>query len=1058
MRLVCPNCRSAVELTDPGSTEDLLCPSCGLSFRLAVGSTAPWSPSEGRRVLGRFELLEFVGAGAFGTVFKARDLELDRLVAIKVPRPGSLGGPGHLDRFLREARSAARLRHPSIVPVHEVGQADGLPFLVSEFVQGLTLADWLTAGRPGIRDAARLTLVVAEALHYAHEQGVVHRDVKPSNILLDDQGEPHLTDFGLARRDAGEVTVTIEGQILGTPAYMSPEQARGEGHRVDGRSDVYSLGVVLYLLLTGELPFRGNTRMLLHQVLHDEPRPPRGLNDAIPRDLETVCLKCLHKEPHRRYASAHELADDLRAFLDGRPVQARPVGRLERLWRRCRRNPAVAGLSAALLLSVVLGFAGVVWKWRDAERALGEADHQRLLAEGHLKEARDQRARAEENFREVRKAVDEYFTTVSEDRLLRSPLPGMEPLRKELLGSALKYYQRFVKQRGGEPALQVELASAYRRMGHITAEIGSLEEARGLLERAVGLGEELAARRPQDRAVRRGLAQGYYWLAEVQSRGSQAAEARRSHERSLAIYAALLKEGPDDARLRLDQSWGYNGLGRVLALLHRPDEALRAYKRGLAIHEELARRKPGDADLRRGLAAFHHNIGRVYEDLLHRHDDALRAFHKAVLIDKQLVRDNPGDQIARGQLATHYQSIGVAHTNKGELNEAVAAAEQGLALHVQLARENPAVPLYLNDEAKGYRELGRLYRMRDEPGKAMRALQQALLLQEKLARDHPDEREYRRALALARNSVATLHLASGRHEAALELFQGAVAAQEKLVRDNPETARFRRHLASFLANLGMIQLVLTRYAEGERSLQRSLTLHAGLPREEKADPEYAKGRTVASQNLDAVKKGLAHCARQLGEAEGAIDRYERQARANPASAELGVRLAREHGTRARLQRNLGRRTEALESYRTAVGLLEKLVKDHPAEDVLRKDLAGACEALGRLEAELAQPSAALRTLRRALDLLQERADAGPEEHYRQARLWAVCGALVGAGKDKLGAEERAEQARCEGRAVEALRQAVAAGFGEPERMRYEPDLAPLLEREDFRGLLAKLER
>src|SRR5262249_25506326 len=361
--------------------DEVLCPACGGSFR--VQDTHLTDTVSPMRRLGKFQLLERVGLGGFGAVWKARDTELGRGVALKVPPAGLLDNAQGAQRVARAAGGAggrAQLRHPNIVTVHEVATLEGLPAIVSDFVEGVTLRDFLQARRLPSREAAGLVAELAEALDYAHgmgPRGVVHRDVKPGNIMLEapsakrrargaaGDGEalrPLLMDFGLALRDEAEVTLTVDGQVLGTPAYMSPEQAAGQRRAVDRRSDVYSLGVVLYELLTGVLPFRGSKQMLLYQVLHDEPGPPRKLNDQVPRDLETVCLKALAKEPGRRYLTARELADDLRRWLRGEPIVARPAGALERARKWARRRPALAGMAAALFLVTAVAFALVTWK------------------------------------------------------------------------------------------------------------------------------------------------------------------------------------------------------------------------------------------------------------------------------------------------------------------------------------------------------------------------------------------------------------------------------------------------------------------------------------------------------------------------------------------------------------------------------------------------------------------------------------------------------------------------------------------------------------------------
>jgi WD40 repeat protein/tRNA A-37 threonylcarbamoyl transferase component Bud32 len=317
-----------------------------------------------------YEVQEELGRGGMGVVFKARHLELNRLVALKLLRVDRRLEPSDRVRLRTEAAAAARLQHPDIVQIYDTGECEAGPYLTMELVPGGSLAEHMRGIPQPARDSAELVARLARAIHYAHEHGVLHRDLKPANILLNvELRQPKIADFGLARWLEADSAQTPTDAVIGTPCYMAPELAERNRPRPGPAADVYGLGAVLYDMLTGRPPFRGDTVLdTLVEVLHEEPIAPSKLRPKLPGDLEIICLKCLRKEPGKRYFSALAIAEDLDRFLTGRPILARPVGPLERGWRWARRNSIVTGLAAALMVAVAAGFGGITWKWLDAER------------------------------------------------------------------------------------------------------------------------------------------------------------------------------------------------------------------------------------------------------------------------------------------------------------------------------------------------------------------------------------------------------------------------------------------------------------------------------------------------------------------------------------------------------------------------------------------------------------------------------------------------------------------------------------------------------------------
>ncbi len=409
-----------------------------------------------------YEIEAVLGRGGMGVVYKARHLALKRTVALKMVLAGGHAGPRELARFRVEAEAAARLQHPNIVQIHEAGEAGGHPYCALEFVEGGNLAGKLDGKPMPAREAAKLVETLARAMQLAHSRNVVHRDLKPANILLAADGTPKITDFGLARRLDSDSSETQAGAVMGTPSYMAPEQASGLAHEAGPAADVYALGAILYDCVAGRPPFKGKTVVeTLDQVRTQEPAPPSRCQPGVPLDLETICLKCLRKEPEKRYASAAELADELVRYQQGKPILARPVGRIERAFKWVRRNPVVTAMAAAVVLALAGGATVSYLKYRDAEQQKG-------IAQGKEKEAKDEAAEAEKALRVAVSQTDLSFDALG-DLVLKIQIdldetPGGRHVRKELLEDTMKKLNRLVES----PATSDRLFRRYASARHAT--------------------------------------------------------------------------------------------------------------------------------------------------------------------------------------------------------------------------------------------------------------------------------------------------------------------------------------------------------------------------------------------------------------------------------------------------------------------------------------------------------------------------------------------------------------------------------------------------------------
>jgi tetratricopeptide (TPR) repeat protein/tRNA A-37 threonylcarbamoyl transferase component Bud32 len=798
---------------------------------------APAAPPTGGYV-GDYEVLEEIARGGMGVVYKARQLSLNRTVALKMILKGELASPEDVQRFRLEAEAAGDLDHPNIVPIYEVGEHEGQQYFSMKLIQGGNLGQQMSrlVGRP--REAARLMVSVARAVEYAHRRGILHRDLKPANILLNEAGQPHVTDFGLAKRVAGPtaskaedgrhstppdgvgppraLSLTHSGAAVGTPSYMAPEQASGRKQASTTAADVYSLGAILYELLTGGPPFKADTPLnTLLEVLHREPLPPRTLRPGVDRDLETVCLKCLQKDPHQRYASAAGLADDLERYLQGEPILARPVGQLERLTRWCRRNRAVALLAAlaaaALAGLVVLSSWFAVAESRSAANlraALTKAERHAQEAQDRTTEAEQERTRADESFRQAHQAVNDCLRASEE----LSQLPGTQPVRKQLLDAALRYYEKFLEQRRDDPGLRAELAEAYYRVATITQTIGSRTDARAAYRHALTLYQDLAREQPQEPRWQHALVNTLNGLAITQDSDGQIDDALESARQALAICDRLVRDDPRAPSSLKDLAVVYEQRGHLRHQQGRLEPALADLATACDLREQLLCLAPDSLARQGDLALSTNNLGVVYLQA-QRNAEALKCFEAARALREKMLAEAPRRHEFQIALAASYSDLGAAYEQLGRRDEALRFHEQAHTLREQVARNNPHVTLYQSDLAASLRDLGALHRTNRQPAAALKCYQESATILQQLLQVDPSAAN--RQADLARSYFDCGLVLGGNHqrEDAVRAYGKARALQENLVRAHPEQAGYRSDLASTLNNLALILAQLGRLEE-----------------------------------------------------------------------------------------------------------------------------------------------------------------------------------------------------------------------------------------------------
>jgi serine/threonine protein kinase/predicted Zn-dependent protease len=893
--------------------------------------------------LGDFRMVREIGRGGMGVVYEAVQISLGRQVALKVLPFASAMDPRQLQRFKNEAQAAAHLHHTNIVPVFYVGCERGVHFYAMQYIDGQSLdfiirnlrrqqrlesktsthehVDPPTAAhspaspasappsaetaqpvqaalsteqsitnREFFQSVARLGVQAAEALDHAHQQGILHRDIKPANLLLDVRGNLWITDFGLARFQ-NETRLSMTGDLVGTLRYMSPEQALAKRVVVDHRTDIYSLGVTLYELLTLEPAFRGGDREeLLRQVAFEEPRPPRRLNKSIPAELETIVLKAMEKNPAERYATAQELTEDLRRFLEDKPIRARRPTLLQRSVKWSRRHPSVVWAAAVLLIVAIIG-SGVATV---------------LIAR--------ERDAAQENLDTAYKILDDIYVDVAERFLPQQQ--ALTTQDRQVLEKALAFYEQFARQDSTAPKVRAKSGAAHLRVAEIQIKLGDRKQGRKNYQQAAILFNKLVAEFPHNPDYRHHLARCYLNLGDTQEYvylANPGEEWERAVRQSVALLEELSKEHPDRLDYQQDLGKAYDRLGLAIEkasrwnpfnasgryddfpslegiascnvrwrfeIPSRLDEEERSCQRALAIRTKLAEDQPTVAAYQLDFNESLGSLAYLFRDA-GKFQEAEKLARRTLELRRKLVAKFPHNESLRFHLGCGYELLGDVMRETGRVQEAEESYAGALAVREKLASELASVPTRRLAVSHSYELLASVLNRTRRFQEAQHACRQAVEISEKLAAEFPTFPDFRDYLAFSHSGLGVVLLNCGERAAAIKHFRQAIDIASKLVADFPTLPAYWDQLAIHYFDLGKVLSLSAQPQVAEQAYRRVRTIYEKLAADFATDPDCQShiGARLNDLAMQYMVTGQLAQARQL--LEQAIDEQKLALRLTP---------------------------------------------------------------------------------------------------------------------------------------------------------------------------------